>query len=344
MNALNKQEIEVIQAFSSVNLPDSFFSNSNIKELISGMTEEQETVQNSASRLDRLRQEQRDGNFITNWWNDRDDLLQDAQIDLNKSIGRLTQKSSQLLIVNTAISKLLNQQQQILLNQQNILEDQTRSLAEQNEQILTQQQQLEVQQREINKANQGLMDAKGITQEQAKQLVGCVKRVEEAENKIGAANATLLAELEQRVALSAADFAQQLQNGLAEQGRLYTVMEQTMTHNQAVQQASTEAMQQSLTKTQQQFHQQLLTELDVYRSGLLDSMTSVTNQCNALKDELNLAVAQLTERHTYADTVIEALQKQFRQSRSRHTFALATTACVVALSVAWQIAQHFSLL
>lgn len=93
------------------------------------------------------------GNFFTNWLNDRGDLLQDAQIDLNKSIGRLTQKSSQLLIVNTALSKLLNQQQQILLNQQHILEGQTCSLAEQNEQILKQQVLLEEQQKEINKAN-----------------------------------------------------------------------------------------------------------------------------------------------------------------------------------------------
>ncbi|GKV76952.1 hypothetical protein PEC106568_21260 [Pectobacterium carotovorum subsp. carotovorum] len=343
MSLLNKQELQVIQAFSSADLPERLFRDSNIKELISGMTEEQQTVQKSAKHLDHLRQEQRDGNFITNWWNDRDDLLQDAQIDLNKSIGRLTQKSSQLLIVNTALSKLLNQQQQILLNQQNILEDQTRSLAEQNGQILKQQVLLEEQQKEINKANQGLMDAKGLTQEQAKQLVGCVKRVTEAENKIGEANAMLLAELEQRVVKSASDFAQQLQSGLAEQRRRHNILEQAMADNHAVQQGCVEAMQKSLSQKQQLSHQQLLAELERNRLALLDSVKSTANQCDVLQQELSHVVMQYADSQISTDNAIATLQMQFRQSRFRHRFALTTMACVVGVSVGWQIAQHFSM-
>ncbi|GKW01434.1 hypothetical protein PEC301877_02490 [Pectobacterium carotovorum subsp. carotovorum] len=339
MSLLNKQELQVIQAFSSADLPERLFRDSNIKELISGMTEDQQTVQKSAKDLDRLRREQRDGNFITNWWNDRDDLLQDAQIDLNKSIGRLTQKSSQLLIVNTALSKLLNQQQQILLNQQNILEGQTHSLAEQNEQILKQQVLLEEQQKEINKANQGLMEAKGLTQEQAKQLIGCVKRVTEAENKIGEANATLLTELEQRIAKSASDFAQQLQGDLAEQERRYNILEQMMADNHAIQQSCVEAMQQSLSQEQQQ----LFAELERNRLALLDSVQSTANQCDALQQELSLIVTQHVDSQTSTANVIAALQEQFRQSRSRHRFALTAIACAIGLSVGWQIAQHFSM-
>lgn len=101
------------------------------------------------------------------------------------------------------------------------------------------------------------MDAKGVTQEQAKQLIGCVKRVTEAENKIGDANATLLTELEQRIAKSASDFAQQLQGGLAEQGRQYNILEQMMVDNHAVQQSCVEAMQQSLSQEQQQLFAEL---------------------------------------------------------------------------------------
>ncbi|TCC03439.1 hypothetical protein E0L21_15705 [Kosakonia quasisacchari] len=344
MSALNKQELQVIQAFSSADLPERFFRDSNIKELISGMTEEQKSVQKSAKHVDHLRQEQKDGNFFTNWLNDRGDLLQDAQIDLNKSIGRLTQKSSQLLIVNTALSKLLNQQQQILLNQQNILEDQTRSLAEQNGQILKQQVLLEEQQKEINKANQGLMDAKGVTQDQAQQLVGCVIRVTEAENKIGEANATLLAELEQRVARSESDFAQQLQSSLAEQGRRHKILEQAMAENDAVQQQYVESIQQSLAQEQQLSHQQLLAELEQNRLALLDSVKTIANQCDTLQQELTQAVMQHVDRQTNTDNAVAALQTQFLQSRLRHRFALTAMACVVGLSVGWQIMQHFSLL
>lgn len=343
MSALNKQELQIIQVFSSADLPDRFFRDSNINELISGMTEEQESVQKSAKHVDHLRQEQKDGNFFTNWLNDRGDLLQDAQIDLNKSIGRLTQKSSQLLIVNTALSKLLNQQQQILLNQQNILEGQTRSLAEQNGQILKQQVLLEEQQKEINKANQGLMDAKGVTQDQAKQLVGCVKRVTEAENKIGQANATLLAELEQRVVHSASVFAQQLQSGLAEQGRRHQILEQSIAENHAAQQRHVEAIQQSLAQEQQLTHQKLLAELERNRLALLVSVHATANQCETLQQELTLAVTQHVDRQTNMDNAVAALQTQFLQSRSRHRFALVVMACVVGLSVGWQIVQHFSL-
>ncbi|MDA8480858.1 hypothetical protein NNO04_19415 [Citrobacter sp. Awk 4] len=341
MSLLNKQELQVIQAFSSADLPERLFRDSNIKELISGMTEEQQTVQKSAKDLDRLRREQRDGNFITNWWNDRDDVLQDAQIDLNKAIGRLTQKSSQLLIVNTALSKLLNQQQQILLDQQNILEGQTHSLAEQNEQILKQQVLLEEQQKEINKANQGLMDAKGVTQDQAKQLVGCVKRVTEAENKIGEANATLLAELEQRVAKFSSDLALQLQSGLEEQVRRHNILEQIMEDNHAVQQGRVETLQQSLSQEQQLSYKQLLAELERNRQTLLDSVKSTVNQCDALQQELSIVVKQHDDRQISIDNAVAALQVKFLKSRFRHRFALTVMACVVGLSVGLQIAQHF---
>ena len=178
MTALNNQELQIVQVFSSVDIPEKIIRDSNIKDLIRDMTAEQDSVQSDARRLEQLRQEKKEGNFIANWWNDRDDKVQDAQIDLNKSIGRLTQKSSQLLIVNTAISKVLHDQQRILLE--------TYTLEEQNRKILEQQKLLEKQQQDINKANQGLMEAKGITQEQAQQLVGCVKLVKEAENRIGA--------------------------------------------------------------------------------------------------------------------------------------------------------------
>lgn len=225
MTALNKQELQIVQAFSSVDVPEKIIRESNIKDLIRGMTAEQDSVQSDAQRLERLRQEKKDGNFIGNWWNDRDDKVQEAQIDLNKSIGRLTQKSSQLLIVNTAISKVLSDQQRILLEQQNILKRQTDTLEEQNRKILEQQKLLEKQQQDINKANQGLMEAKGITQEQAHKLVGCVVRVTEAEKKIDVANEVLRVALEQHMHDSVAQCIASLNSGFAEQAQRHDAFE-----------------------------------------------------------------------------------------------------------------------
>lgn len=226
MTLPNKHELQIIQVFSSVDVPERIIRDSNIKELLHSMTAEQDAVQSDARRLERLRQEKKDGNFIGNWWKDRDDKVQDAQIDLNKSIGRLTQKSSQLLIVNTAISKVLNDQQRILLEQQNILKRQTDTLEEQNRKILEQQRLLEKQQQDINKANQGLMDAKGITQEQAQQLVGCVKLIKEAESRIGAANQALRSGVEQYLNDSVERCLGHLNCGFADQEQRHAAFEQ----------------------------------------------------------------------------------------------------------------------
>jgi len=341
MSLLNKQELQVVEAFSSADLPEHIYRDSNIKELINNMTKEQKAVHDSADKLEGLRREQKDGNFLTNWWNDREDALQDAQIDLNKSIGRLTQKSSQLLIVNTALSKLLNQQQHILLKQQGILEDQTNSLADQNEQILKQQLLLEEQQKEINKANQGLLEAKGVTQEQAIQLVGCVKRVIEAENKISEANTVLLAEIEQRVVKYSADLFQPLQSDLDVQVRRHSILEQKMEETVAVQQGRVETIQQSLSQAQQLSHKHLLAEIEQNRQALNDSSKSVVGRCNELQQELSLATNDNINRQRSIENDVAVLQVQFIKSQIRHRFVLIAMTCAVVLSIGWQIAQHF---
>lgn len=231
MTTLNKQELQIIQAFSSADVPERIFRESNIKELIHSMTTEQDSVQSDTQRLEALRKEKKDGNVLGNWWHDRDDKVQDAQINLNKSIGRLTQKSSQLLIVNTAISKILNDQQRILLEQQHILKNQTDTLEEQNHKILEQQKLLEKQQQDINKANQGLMEAKGITQEQAQQLVGCVKLVKEAESRIDAANNALRSNVRQDLRDSIEQCVERLDNGFVEQTKRHAIFEQKFTND-----------------------------------------------------------------------------------------------------------------
>lgn len=241
MTELNTQELQIIQAFSSMDVPERIMRDSNIRELVHGMVSEQDAVQSDAKRLERLRQEKKNGNFIGNWWHDRDDKVQDAQIDLNKSIGRLTQKSSQLLIVNTAISKVLNDQQHILLEQQQTLQRQTATLEEQNRKILAQQLLLEKQQQDINQANQGLMEAKGLTQEQAQQLVGCVKLVREAESRISVANQALKSGVEQYLNDSVAQCQGHLDAGFAEQEQRHDAFKQQVTRAFSAQSQRAEA-------------------------------------------------------------------------------------------------------
>lgn len=99
-----------------------------------------------------------------NWWDDRGEKIQDAQLDLNQTVGRLTAKSSQLLIVNTAISKVLTDQRRILLwaarhTQATDQHSGTGKIGKFSEQ----QNLLEKQQQDINKANQDCW-RQGITQ------------------------------------------------------------------------------------------------------------------------------------------------------------------------------------
>jgi len=216
VSALNKQEMQIVQVFSAMTVPEKLFKDSNIKNLIQNMIKEQDAVAANARLLESARQDKRDGNFVGNWWNDRDDKVQDAQLELSTSIGRLTEKSSQLLIVNTAISKVLSEQQGILQEQQHLLKEQADQLAMQNGRILGQQERLAEQQTEINAANRGLMEAKGLTQEQAKRLVGCVVRVTEAEQKMELANAALQRALGEQLDSSVAQCLARLDTGFAE--------------------------------------------------------------------------------------------------------------------------------
>lgn len=298
MSSANKQEMAIIQAFSSVDVPERIIRESNIKELIIGMSADQDSVQSDARRLERLRKEKKEGNFIGNWWNDRDDEVQDAQIDLNKSIGRLTQKSSQLLIVNTAVSKILNDQQNILLNQQNILKQQTQTLEEQNHRILHQQNRLSEQQKEINAANQGLMEAKGLTQEQARKLVGCVVQVTQAEQKIETANEALRTLLNQQLQASVAQCTGTLKQGFAEQTERHSALEKQLSDSLLTQ------------------SQRTATELERFASNALDFRSLVEQQ---LQDAASQCIQTLNEGLTLQEESHHAFEAEINQILSKQT-------------------------
>ncbi len=226
MNDLNNKNFQIIKVLASADLPESVIRAGNIDGLINSIIAAQKNLHLNTRHVDNLRKDGKKKNFVSNWWNDLDEKIQDAQIDLNKSIDHLTEKSSQLLIVNTAISKILSDQQNTLLNQQNILRQQTEALEKQNKKIIGQQEQLAQQQEEINRANQGLMEAKGITQEQAQKLVGCVVRVTEAEKKIDFANKALYAALKQYIDESTARCISQFNTYFTEHDQHHDEFEQ----------------------------------------------------------------------------------------------------------------------
>lgn len=262
----SRQDLQIVEAFSSVSVPEQIVRESNIKELVKGMTDAQASVQSTTSKLERARREQKEGSALGNWWNDRGDAVQDAQLDLNKSIGSLTQKSSQLLIVNTAISKILYDQQSVLQQQQHVLKNQADTLAEQNGKIFRQQHLLEQQQQAINEANEGLLQAKGLTQEQAQKLVGCVRRVTEAERDIEQANQLLSDSVDHRLQVSSEDCLAQMSQSLEARDQHWQAAERRVQEAFVVQ------------DTQRQYEQAVLREQLTLLEGHLQQQLQTSTQ------------------------------------------------------------------
>jgi len=195
MSSLTGKELQIVTALSQADLSESVIGGSCVKQLISAVVDAQSQTKSANDALQKARSEKNSQNVLSNWWNNTEDNIKDAQLALTTEISNLNRHSSQLLIFNTAVSKVLCDQQDILLTQQRRLEGQATQLRDQNAQILDQQQQLAAQQEEISAANQGLLEAKGITAAQARDLIGCVHRVEAAEVRIAQINQEVLAEI-----------------------------------------------------------------------------------------------------------------------------------------------------
>lgn len=185
------QELIIVNAISQMVIPTDVFEKSEFKQIINDFKSAQENLKKNLDSVESKRENIRDGNFIGNWLNNREEALRDAQLNLNKSIGLLTKQSSELILFNTAISKVLVSQQKVLHEQQELLQKQSVELASQNKCIQKQQVDLAEQQERLLEVNKGLLEAKGITREHAEKLIGCVKRVETAEYKMERSNEEL---------------------------------------------------------------------------------------------------------------------------------------------------------
>ncbi|RKF36732.1 hypothetical protein [Paraburkholderia fungorum] len=330
-------EQQVVQAFSAISIPEQIFRDSNIRELIDGMVAETKSVKDESGRLARLRQEKKDGNFFSNMWNDRDEKVAGAQLDLNQAMGRLTQRSAQLLVVNTAISKVLSDQQTVLLKQQSLLEEQANQLKLQNEKILEQQVQLAETQKGLNAANQGLMEAKGVTTEQAVKLIGCVTRVEQAESKIDAANEALRSALKNDV-----------QGVVAQCDELVSgVLVELRSSQQDFEQRQNETTHTWSTRVQDALGQ-LATNSEAFRSDVtaeLQTHIQATSTALAAHDvvatQAALVASQVETKQNVLETAVASLRAQQAKTAQQNRIAFAIVACVAALSLGWQVVHHF---
>lgn len=379
--------------------PEKIIRESDIDGLLSRLTINQKWVHTHSQRLELLCQEARYGSFAGNRRDGHSDKIQDAQVELNRSLDLLIQDSSQLLSVNLSLSKQLCERQDALQQQQELSGERSDALERQHSQLVEQQQRLGLQQADLRQANQGLMEAQAISCEQAKALVGCVQFISEAEARIGSENRELLADCERRLDDAVKQCLTRLTIGLSEinhrhtlfkrhfddafwtqsqyanselerfsrrvaefaaeiEQRLSSPMDQLLERT-AVQDAALQQLRESVSIRMRDLQQGMAASLEREVSLLSEKIEAAeissgaaqqaqTDALQAQRASLERELRQLSSGLSHNAAALESLGQQLtawrteqRHSAGRIRQALGATACLLVLSLGWQIARYF---
>lgn len=232
MDVFKKKSPQVVKAPPPKETVSETHREGEMTDLVGAIASEHGTVQSDTQhletqrkyrqRLELLRQGKKTDSLIGSLLSSQDDKVQDAQIELNRSMGRLMQKSMELLVANTSVAGLHGAQQREMQEQQKLLQQQADAIKLQNQKLLEQQETIRQQQKAIHTAHQGLLEAKGITREHAQQLVGCVKQATEVEQKLAIANLHFRSGLEKNVQEAVKQCLDQLNAGFSDLDRRHS--------------------------------------------------------------------------------------------------------------------------
>lgn len=148
----NQNSLLIVKALSDIDISTNKQFR-NIEQLIIDVQNAGTKTQDAVKRAQVARSDVEDNGVISNWWNDRGDHLKRANENLAYAVADLSEKSSNLLIMNVAISSQLYNQQQTLNDQQSNIKRQTDILSDQQTQLGSQQSIIKNQQDELSKAN-----------------------------------------------------------------------------------------------------------------------------------------------------------------------------------------------
>lgn len=133
----------------------------------------------------KAREKHESRNALSRWWNS--DELKNAQLDSIELQESFSQKLGQLMVISVAMSQQLNEQQQSLGVQQLSLQKQTDDIAVANDRISEQQQALTEQQERLKKLIDEYFELKGLTANQARELIQIASEVKTAKERLTAA-------------------------------------------------------------------------------------------------------------------------------------------------------------
>ena len=205
MSSITDEELRIIEALSSVNIPDEVFRNSNISYLVDDMIKDQTAVDLNSKKLAQLFLSNQEEGVVSQGVEANISPLQEKSTHLKELIENLEKKSSQLLIINITLSKVINDQQKNLLSQKN--------------QLIEQQQQ-------VDTFGQRLVETETIVKKQTKELADFSLQLLKNEKKIEDSSNALIWDLEQKIYDSNEQCLDQLNAGFAEQQEFYNTFEQ----------------------------------------------------------------------------------------------------------------------
>jgi hypothetical protein len=323
LNNFSVKDKEIVRALSVVKVPDDVLRRIDIRGVVDALATSSENVQKFSSDLEQARKEKKEGWILVNWLKGRGTKVEDLQYALQHSIGELTTTTTQLLIFNTAISRELSKQQEDLIAQQKQLRDQTLKIEKQNEDILAQQIRLEQQQKDINAANQGLLEAKGVTADQAKELIGCVVRVRTAESKLDESNKRLVEEVSGKIQ----NISNEVAVSLAQNNARLTEQISGMTAhvNAKIDEIGrdSEALKNKTSDEMNALSEELRLRMDEHLSVVAEAISESANSMqNALEKAAGALSASIDEKHSLVNSSMEALTNEQHAERSRMEIAI----------------------
>lgn len=130
----------------------------------------------------RARDKHESRNALSRWWHS--DELKDAQLNSIELQESFSKKLGQLMVISVAMSQQLNDQQQSLSEQQASLQKQTFEIASANKRISHQQQELSDQQDKLKKLIDNYFELKGLTANQAEQLIQIASGVKSTKERM----------------------------------------------------------------------------------------------------------------------------------------------------------------
>ena len=322
MNATNQEALPTVRALApsvAVQRPLSDDeTKTSAQALVKAMASEHEAVEADTQRLEALRkykqrlslmrQRNKADALLGALIDTQEDKVHEAQTELSKSTGRLTQTSLQLLLANTATAQLHSTHQKSLQDQQKLLQQQAEKLKDQTQKLREQQKQLHSEQVALQTAQEGLMQAHGITREQARQLVGCVEKVSEAEQRLSAANLALRQTLEDQLEAAVKACLDQLNTGFSSLDVRHRSFEEQLTSTQSAQSKRTRERLALFTQTAANFEISITQQLQLHTQAVVDHAAA---QHAVILQQQEAHAAQLqTSQHDHRQDLTARLERK----------------------------------